>query len=267
MEFSNNLDQSHSKKSDPSKDSVFFALPVAVVVGFDLLGRAVAISSVLFAGALAAGQETGLALILFASFVGVLAIRVVRSLPSSILLTSQQTPIAAILPAVAAVGATGNPESNLVATALVVIGLASVLTGVLLLSLAKFDLGRLVRFLPYPVSTGFLAATGALLCFFAIKSSFGKGLDMSVMGLIPLAFTLAMAGICTLAHRLAGEKGVAAGLLGVLALFHVAMAVMGIDLATAQGWGLLKATTHAEGGLTFLPAVLTQVDMAAVVSV
>jgi SulP family sulfate permease len=53
-------------------------------------------------------------------------------------------------------------------TVVTAIGLTSLLTGLFFFGLGWFKLGRLIRFVPYPVSGGFLAGTGLLLVMRAV---------------------------------------------------------------------------------------------------
>lgn len=259
----NGGDQPQSRHAP--QDSIAYAVPTALVIGFDLLGRAIAISAVVFTGAMVTGQGTGLALILLASLVGVIVTRALLSFPPSIVLTAQQAPIAALLPALAVVSTQGVAVGDAVATGLAIIGLTSVFTGVAIIVLARFDMGRMVRFLPYPVSTGFLAATGALLCFFALRSALDMGAGAPLSGYLPLALTFGMAAFLLLVQQLFGESKVAGGLVLAFGLFHGALAYLGADLATAQSWGLLHAAPR-DGGFDLLPQVLDQVHVASVIA-
>jgi SulP family sulfate permease len=58
------------------------------------------------------------------------------------------------------------------------IALATVLTGIAFLLLGYFKLGNLVRFIPYPVMGGFLAATGWLLFKGGLQVSTGFGFQV-----------------------------------------------------------------------------------------
>jgi SulP family sulfate permease len=63
--------------------------------------------------------------------------------------------------------ATATAEDTFV-TVVTAIGLTSLLTGLFFFGLGWFKLGRLIRFVPYPVSGGFLAGTGLLLVIRAV---------------------------------------------------------------------------------------------------
>ncbi|MFH0782000.1 MAG: SulP family inorganic anion transporter [Pseudomonadota bacterium] len=72
----------------------------------------------------------------------------------------------------------GTPEA-LFATLFTVIGLTTLLSGICFLLLGYFKLGNLVRFIPYPVLGGFLAATGWLLFNGGIQVATGVTLQLS----------------------------------------------------------------------------------------
>jgi SulP family sulfate permease len=61
----------------------------------------------------------------------------------------------------AATGSSGPPEGPaFLATVLAAMGLTTALTGLTMLLLGLAGLGRIIRFVPYPVFGGFLAITG-----------------------------------------------------------------------------------------------------------
>ncbi|MEO1314578.1 MAG: SulP family inorganic anion transporter, partial [Pseudomonadota bacterium] len=56
-----------------------------------------------------------------------------------------------------------HAEADILATIIVMIGLATSVTGIALFAMGSFRLGRLIRFIPYPVIAGFLAGMGWLI--------------------------------------------------------------------------------------------------------
>ncbi len=70
-----------------------------------------------------------------------------------------------------------NPQM-LFANIFAAIALSTMLTGIALVLLGYFKLGNLVRFIPYPVMGGFLAATGWLLFKGGLQVSTGVTLDL-----------------------------------------------------------------------------------------
>src|SRR5262249_42717750 len=67
-------------------------------------------------------------------------------------------------------------------TILVAIALTSILTGAILYALGRFQLGNLIRFIPYPVVGGFLAGSGWLLVLGSIRVMTGHSVSLSDLG-------------------------------------------------------------------------------------
>ena len=63
----------------------------------------------------------------------------------------------------------GASDQEIFITVVLVVALTTTLCGVFLLGMGYFNLGGLVRFLPYPVVGGFLAGTGWLLMIGSIE--------------------------------------------------------------------------------------------------
>ena len=74
-------------------------------------------------------------------------------------------------------------EREMLVTIVVAIGLATSFTGLCLLALGVFRLGRLIRFIPYPVIGGFLAGMGWLI----VQGAFGV-----ILGTVPTLENLGM---------------------------------------------------------------------------
>ncbi len=143
----------------------------------------------------------------------------------------------------------GEPD-DLLAPVMVLIAIATITAGIVLSIIGFLRAGNAVRFIPYPVIGGFLAATGWLMTIGGIGMVAGRSISfnsLSLLGDVNLACELAAAGVVAAAifllRRLqAGPFSVPIVLLvGVLAT-HLVLQVAGIDLATAQqaGW-LIKA--------------------------
>ena len=148
------------------------------------------------------------------------------------LVGSPQSNAAAIVAvAVAAVvtNSDAGPDEKF-ALALATVVVASVLTGATLFLGGKFKLGRLVRFLPYPVVGGFLAATGYLLLKGAWDIAIGAGSDWIVATTLLVGIALAASG---------RSPSVWAQPLVVAAaatLFFAVLAITGTALADAEDW-------------------------------
>ena len=135
-----------------------------LVIGVLQVFLAVAYAALIFSGDLAEHLPRGIGLALLGTTLTGLVIAAFASLPGTIG-GSQNVPVA-IMAVMASTIATGLPGggSSLegFSTVIVAIALATLATGVFFWGLGRFQLGGLVRFLPYPVIGGFLAGTGWL---------------------------------------------------------------------------------------------------------
>jgi len=136
-----------------------------LVVGVIEVIIAISFAALIFAGELSSFVPNGIGLALIGAIITGLAVALLTTLPGTV--SGIQDAPAAILAAMSAaivasmpVGATGLETFITVVAA---IALTTILCGLFLLGMGYFNLGGLVRFLPYPVVGGFLAGTGWLL--------------------------------------------------------------------------------------------------------
>jgi SulP family sulfate permease len=90
------------------------------------------------------------------------------------------------------------PPEQALFLAMAALGSATLLSGVALFLLGWGHLGRLVRFVPYPVVAGFLASTGWLMLSGAVKMTVERPLawqDLSLIAEAPTVFNLAAATV------------------------------------------------------------------------
>lgn len=157
------------------------SLVAGTVIGVLAVVYSISYAALIFAGDLSQFVANGIGLTLFGTFI----LGLVTTLRASVagLIPSVQDAPAAILGVVAAALAGSMPATasaeELFATVVAVMVLTSVLSGACSLGMGWFRLGRLVRFMPYPVIGGFLAGTGWLL----VTGSLG------LMSGIPFALT------------------------------------------------------------------------------
>lgn len=142
------------------------ALPpamIGLIAGIDNTAAALAIGALMFTGTLSDGMGLGVGVVLLGGALLALVVAVRSVQPNSVALVQEST-IAVVAAAIAsmAVQSVGDPQAK-IATAIVIIGASSIVTGVLFWVTGKLKLGGLVRYLPYPVMAGFLAGSGWLL--------------------------------------------------------------------------------------------------------
>lgn len=191
---------------------------LGAVLGVDAVGTCIALASLVFVGGLAQGFGTGAALFLGATLVSTLALAW-RGGFRNALGIAQDTPIAVIAPAagLAAQAAAGPPGAGL-ATALAVLGCATLGTGLLLWGIGRARLGRMARLLPYPVAVGFLAGSGWLLTFAAF------GLAGGIPGLAGEGFWSAMLPTLAFAAAVFALQPLIGGTWALLATLFCALA-------------------------------------------
>ena len=133
---------------------LIYLLEITFVISF---------AALIFSGELASQLPQALGFIIFGDALMVAVIAGLSSYPGMIAV-EQDTPGAVLsIVAVAIAAALPGATDLQFATVVMMIVFTTTLTGLLLLALGVFKLGRLVRFLPYPVMGGFLAGTGWLL--------------------------------------------------------------------------------------------------------
>jgi sulfate permease, SulP family len=121
-------------------------------------------AALIFSGPLASRVSQGIALGLISAIV----LSLVAAFGSSITFASASsqeslTVICAVMAASLVSLLTPQAESQILPTVVALLALTTLVTGVVFFALGTFHLGRLVRFVPFPVMGGFLAGTGWLI--------------------------------------------------------------------------------------------------------
>ncbi|MBZ4690584.1 MAG: hypothetical protein JG765_1835 [Cereibacter sp.] len=227
------------------------------VLGLDATGNCIAIAALVFAGPLAAGLGLGTVLCLIASIVSTLALsRRSRLVPALGIAQDATIALLATTAAGAAMAADAVRPGSGLSTGIAVIGLSTLLTGGVLWAMGRFRMGRLLGLLPFPVALGFLASSGWLLCLAALGLMTGaSGLALGPALLAPdtlpvLVPGLALALTLWLALRVWQGAGALVAVLGIALLgFHLALPLLGFDLAGARALGLLPPDMGGARGL------------------
>ena len=139
-----------------------------------------------------------------------------------------------------------DPSAPLLAPVLITLGLASIVTGIVLCGFGMTRMGRAIRYVPYPVVGGFLGATGCLILLGAIRVITGQRLQFATLDQFANLLTLSeLAAACAMAlvlyltwHRSRNSFGLPAILIGGVIAAHIAFWLAGVSLAEAQasGW-------------------------------
>ena len=243
------------------------ALSAGLTSGLGLLATHVAFGTFIFSGPLAPYMSQGVGLVLFGGFAACLLVALASSYRGAI---SGLSP--ALVIGMAVIGSTMAAEGRALfvstAAALIIVALV---TGAFCLVIGRFRLANAVRFIPYPVSVGFVAGIGGAVCIAALSM---MGVDPH-WAKVPSYFDPAVlwkwapGAAYGLALYLSMKRWRHPLILPVsVVLFvganHLALFALGIGGEEARAAGLLLKSTVEEGLWPVLsPADLAQVDWSA----
>ena len=139
------------------------AVTVGLVSGVAAVVGEISLATLIFSGPLAAFTSEGVGLVLFGCFVACLVIALTSGFKGAV-----SAPPVPTLIVLAVIGGTLTVEGQaLFATMVAIIVLCAVATGLCTWLIGRFKLANLIRFIPYPVSSGFVAGTGGVVCLVA----------------------------------------------------------------------------------------------------
>ena len=142
----------------------------------------ISFSALIFQGSIAAGFPLGLAALIMGTMVtGVVVALTTTLVPAD---AGPDTPAVAVMSvlatAVAAgLAAKGADTETMIINVMVAITVSTFLTGAVLFGLGGLKLGQWLRFVPFPVIGGFLAASGFLLITGGVEVITGSNLTLS----------------------------------------------------------------------------------------
>jgi SulP family sulfate permease len=204
---------------------------------------AISFAALIFSGELSAQLPAAIGLITLGSAIMAVFLTLFSSFPSAI--SNAQDAPAAILAITAAALFVTMPEGTTAEQAfpsvVVMIVLTTLTTGLFFVVLGYFRLGGLVRYLPYPVMGGFLAATG----WFLLTGGIGVMVNATGIALFrPEALTLWLPGLALAlvlllaAARTTNGIVLPAIIVGTIGLFYLLVALFRVPFETlnAQGW-------------------------------
>jgi sulfate permease, SulP family len=186
--------------------------------------------------------------ILFATAILPIATAFLSTMPGQVTTTQEISVVAlAAVTGAATAAFAGDPASGLLPTIFVTIGLTTVLCGVAMYALGALRLGRITRYVPYPVFAGFLAITGWYLMTGGLETiigghlSFGRLQEMADGGVaLKIGAALCFVIVVEVANR-RFPSGVALplGALGAIVLFNIVVAVLGLSQPKLEALGWL----------------------------
>lgn len=182
-----------------------------VVSALVTIAYCISFSALIFQGVLQPGMALGLWALLAGSAVIGVVVALTTSLPPAD--AGPDTPAVAVMSVLAAtiaatLSARGLAPDLIVLHVLVGLSLATALTGIVLFVVGRFQLGQLVRFVPFPVVGGFLAASGWLMMAGGVEVATGQALSWAALSaqldgeaLLRLALGLVFAFAVFMARR------------------------------------------------------------------
>jgi sulfate permease, SulP family len=139
-----------------------------------------------------------------------------------------------------------DPSAPVLPAVLITLAVTTILTGIVLCCFGMTRMGRAIRYVPYPVVGGFLAATGCLILLGAARVITGQTLQFTTLHqfgdslvLKKLAAACAMALVLYMTwHRSRSSFGLPAILIGGVVAAHLVFWLAGLSPADAQaaGW-------------------------------
>lgn len=214
--------------------------------------------------------------VLFATAILPIATAFLSTMPGQVSTTQEISVVAlAAVTGAATAAFAGDPGSGLLPTILVTIGLTTMLCGVTMVTLGALRLGRITRYVPFPVFAGFLAITGWYLITGGLETIIGGHLGFDRLGefadpgvLLKVGAAIGFVVAVELANR-RFPSGVALplGALAAIALFNIVVAMLGISQPQLEALGWLAVVPAT--GLGWPPVGIDQlanVDWGAVAS-
>jgi len=214
----------------------------AVISAIVAITYSLSYGALIFSGPLRAELSQGITLMLVTAAVAGIAVALMSSFRFAI--GGPDSNVTAVFAAIAPMIGASIPDPALAAHQIVLILMFSGLAGgAVLVALGQFRLGRWVRFIPYPVVAGFLAATGWLLLNGSLRVIADVSLPihlepaLTAGGAVRLAVGLILAALLFATRRAKSPLVLPATLIGGCALIDAVFAVSGsFAQAHASGW-------------------------------
>lgn len=228
------------------------ALVSGVITGLFAITLSFSVAALIFAGPLASQVTVGIGLALFGSMVLSLCLSLTSSY-RGMMASAQEVPgaiLALMAGGIVSAFPAGSTAAEITPTVVAAIAVGSLACGTLAWLLGRLRLGSLVRFLPYPVIGGFMAATGWVLVTGGIEVC--ASLPADAHGVAAWFAPRAVAhwlpgfavGLLLVSLRSRHYLVFPSLLIMIAAGFFLTLLTSGTSLttATAQGW-LLQAPT------------------------
>ena len=241
-------------RADARSANVLAALFVGAVTGMNAVIIENGLGALVFSGRFEPHVLKGTGLFLFGTFVLCLVIALTSGYRGSI----SAPPIATTMTIAAIVGTIGAQGASLFPTTVATLIIGGIGAGLCFLLIGRLRLANLMQFIPFPVSCGFLAGTGAQVC---VASMSMMGLELDWEALFRLfepqllanwapGMTYALV-LMVIAKRWRSVLLLPVSFVVASALYHLGMAFFDVSIPEAREAGLLFGAM-AEG--TMWPA-------------
>lgn len=249
-------------------DALMPAVMVGTIAGLDNIGSGLAIASLLFAGPLVSGLGLGVGVVLLGAAVLAFYVALRSTQPNSVALV-QETAVAILAGAMAEMALRLEaPAEAKVATGLAILGVSSLVTGGLFWITGRMRLGKLMRFLPFPVVAGFLAGSGWLLVSGAMFVLTGHGAGLAFIEtltrpeiLVRVCAAIAFAAVLITALRRSSHPATTpVVMVAGVAAFYATLFATGFDMEAARALGQLPEAPSGGGMSLPTPDLLPLVD-------
>ena len=227
------------------------AVSAGFTSGLGLLVGQIAFGSLIYSGALAPWSSHGVGLVLFGNFAACLIFALAGGYRGTIAGLSP-----ALVIVMATIGASLDAEgaARFVTTA-VALMIGAVATGVGFFLLGRFRLANLVRFIPYPVTAGFVAGIGASVCLGGLSLMGAEADVRSIPALLEPAVLQRWVpgaaygiGLYLAMKRWGNPLILPVSVVLAVGAYHLVLAATGMSGDEARAAGLLLTST-ADGGL------------------
>lgn len=244
----------------PAASSLSASLTAGAVGGLRTVLGTAAITALILPPGVADGGRLLTALLFGGAVVGLLLAWL--SAYRGVIAQPQDGPavLVGVFSAVIAGSASGIAADRVPIVVLGAVAFSSFVTGIVFYALGYWRLGRLVRFIPYPVIGGFLAGSGLLITLMALNVLAGERLlsaswsSLQAGGRLPVIVFGALFGVALYVtlRRIRHYLTLPVVLLGSALLFHLVVHRFGLSHADLQATGWL-ITSSATGGGSWLP--------------
>ena len=249
-------------------------LAAGLVCGFLAVVLSLSLGNLLFFGEMRDFVPVALGMALFTTAV-VAAVAALTSPIPGVVSISEEVPIVAIAGPAAAITAAMSdlsPPGDIATTIVVAAALATLATGGVLLLLGYFRLGRLIRYVPFPVTGGFLAGTGWLILQGGISVIAGDAIGLGSAHIllepgvaIKVAIGVGFAALIAIVQRrVEGALVLPACLLVALVAYNLVVVFLAIPAETLSGAGWTIPIRDSGLWPPIVPADIAAVDWGAI---